>query len=335
MATFQSSSILSSSTCISSRSTQRGITRAAIHMPKFRINKLPKLPTTSTHLVLEELDFIRTKTEKYTVGPSPRINDDNVSNPMVMQKLYAIMEEVADRVEMHKNIGEQRNNWNSLLLTSINTITLAAATMAGIATSSAAGAPLMPLKLSSALMYLAATGMLLIMNKIQPSQLAEEQRNAARLFKQLHCQIQTLISIGNPTAGDVNEAMGRVLALDKAYPLPLLGVMLEKFPSTVKPAVWWPQSQQKQVKGVGVLQIERNGWNENLENEMREISGVLKRKDKDDYLRLGEKALKLNKVLATSGPLLTGLAAAGAAFVGPTAHGSLAAVIITMPLACK
>ncbi|KAM7506275.1 hypothetical protein LguiB_005179 [Lonicera macranthoides] len=313
--------ILSSSTCISSH-TQRGITRAAIHMPKFRINKislLPKLATRSTDLVL---DFTRTKTEKYTVNPSPRINDNNVSDPIVTQKLFAIMEEVADRVEMHKNIGEQRNNWNSLLLTSINTITLAAATMAGIAASSAVSAPLMPLKLSSTLLYLAATGMLLIMNKIQPSQLAEEQRNAARLFNQLHGQIQTLISIGNPTAGDVNESMERVLALDKAYPLPLLGIMLEKFPSSVEPAVWWPQSQQKQVKRVGV-KMDKNGWNENLENEMREISGVMKRKDKDDYLRLGEKALKLNKVLAISGPLLTGLAAVGAAFLGPTASSKI------------
>ncbi|KAL2495417.1 Uncharacterized protein Fot_39174 [Forsythia ovata] len=53
-----------------------------------------------------------------------------------MAKLYAILEAVADRVEMHKNIGEQRSNWNSLLLTSINALTLAAATMTGIAATS-------------------------------------------------------------------------------------------------------------------------------------------------------------------------------------------------------
>ncbi|GMP79599.1 hypothetical protein CsSME_00035081 [Camellia sinensis var. sinensis] len=34
--------------------------------------------------------------------------------------------------------------------------------------------------------------------------------------------------------------MEKVLALDQAYPLPLLGVMLEKFPLTFEPAVWWP-----------------------------------------------------------------------------------------------
>ncbi|KAA8520104.1 hypothetical protein F0562_014360 [Nyssa sinensis] len=97
--------------------------------------------------------------------------------------------------------------------------------MAGIAATTASmGAPLVALKLSSNLLYLAATGMMLIMNKIQPSQLAEEQRNAARLFKQLHGQIQTTIKIGTPTMADMTEFMDKVLALDKAYPLLLLGL---------------------------------------------------------------------------------------------------------------
>lgn len=106
---------------------------------------------------------------------------------MVIAKLYAIMEAVADRVEMHKNIGAQRDNWNHLFLTSINAITLAAATMAGLAGAiGVTGSPTVALKIASTMLYLAATGMLVVMNKIQPSQLGEEQRNAARLFKQLY-----------------------------------------------------------------------------------------------------------------------------------------------------
>ncbi|KAL2501234.1 putative F-box protein [Forsythia ovata] len=81
----------------------------------------------------------------------------------------------------------------------------------------------MALKLLSTVMYLSVIGMLSIMNKIQPSQLAEEQRNATRLFKQLHNQIQTIIEIGNPTTSDVKEMMKKLLALDKAYSLSLLG----------------------------------------------------------------------------------------------------------------
>ncbi|XP_060193454.1 probable F-box protein At4g22030 [Lycium barbarum] len=60
---------------------------------------------------------------------------------------------------------------------------------------------------------------------------------------------------------------------------------------------------------------------------MREIMGVLGRKDQEEYIRLGEKALKLNKVLALSGPLLTGLAAIGSAFAGHSTHGSWAAML--------
>nr|GFC45774.1 probable F-box protein At4g22030 [Tanacetum cinerariifolium] len=52
-----------------------------------------------------------------------------------------------------------------------------------------------------------------------------------------------------------------------------------------------------------------------LEENMREITRVLEVKDKDDYLRLGDKALKLNKGLAIVGPLLTGLGAVGSAFL--------------------
>ncbi|KAE9461662.1 hypothetical protein C3L33_06433, partial [Rhododendron williamsianum] len=93
-----------------------------------------------------------TQFEKFS--PSPKASD-----PMAIEKLYAIMEAVADRVEMHKNIGEQRNNWNNLLLTSINSITLTASLMTGVAAMGAGGAPLVALKLSSTLLYLAATGM--------------------------------------------------------------------------------------------------------------------------------------------------------------------------------
>ncbi|RVW45930.1 putative F-box protein [Vitis vinifera] len=167
-------------------------------------------------------------------------------------------------------------------------------------------------------MYLAATGMLVVMNKIQPSQLVEESAMLRGCFKQLHGQIQRTLSCGTPTSNDVEEAMEKVLALDKAFPLPLLGAMLDKFPKTVEPAVWWPQHRQRQERHSG--RTDGNGWSVELEEEMREVVGVLKRKDTEDYLRLGKIALKVNKILAISGPLLTGLSACGTAFVG-SSHG--------------
>ncbi|KAL8112822.1 putative F-box protein At4g22030 [Apium graveolens] len=320
-AAIQSSSFLCS---------QRRIAKASINIPKLNISSVafPKLQ--NSRGLVHDLELIRNNgyTKPITEKASPLSSPATpyVSDPIVITKLYAIMDAVADRVEMHKNICEQRNNWNSLLLTAINTITLSAATMAGIAATATLGSPLLALKMSSTLMYLAATGMLVIMNKIQPSQLAEEQRNATRLCKQLHNQIQTLIAIGNPTARDVDEALEKVLAIDRAFPLPLLGKMIEKFPASVEPTVWWPKHRRGQLKGEQI-KSNGNGWSEKMEEQMKEIVGVLNKNDKADYLRLGEKALKINKVMAKAGPLLTGIAAVGSAFVGSPSHGSWAVVL--------
>ncbi|GFZ03264.1 F-box protein with a domain protein [Actinidia rufa] len=320
MASIRAPSLMGSSVYSASRSQRETMIRATINMPKLRNGNLSlDLPKLKARGLVEDLEL-------RTIGYTNTAANAKVSDPMVIAKLYTIMEAIADRVEMHKNIGEQRNTWNSLLLTSVNTITLTASMMTGVAAMSGAGAPLLALKLSSTLLFLAATGMLFVMNKIQPSQLAEEQRNAARLFKQLHEEIHTTVSIGAPTLEDVKDAMDKVLALDKAYPLPLLGVMLEKFPKTVEPARWWPEKKQRQVKRLGGRK-NNNGWDSKLEEEMREINTVLKRKDEEDYLRLGEKALKLNKALAISGPLLTGLAAVGSSLVGTSSCGSWAIVL--------
>ncbi|XP_058726668.1 probable F-box protein At4g22030 [Vicia villosa] len=336
MASMLKTSVVTSCSLTSSKR----VINAAIHLPKLPNISLPptKIQTSRKQL----LDHQQLILEKYNNNKNNTqiLHDqqqENSTNSKVIVQLYAVLEAVSDRVEMHQNIGEQRNNWNNLLLNSINMITLTATTMSGVAAvTSGEGAPLLALKLSSALLFSAATGLLLIMNKIQPSQLTEEQRNATRLFKQLQTQIQTTIAIGNPTEDDVKGAMEKVLALDKAYPLPLLGAMLEKFPAKYEPAVWWPSKKGKtQSKKMGKMD---NGWSEELEMEMREVVEVIKRKDAEDYDRLGNIALKINKSLAIAGPLLTGMAAIGSSFIGngsslaafvPLLAGSLAAAVNT------
>ncbi|KAG6641723.1 probable F-box protein At4g22030 [Carya illinoinensis] len=332
--TLQASALLlpsSSSSCCCSRKIN-----AVIHVPKLPKApfSVPKIPT--NRKLIDELKNIRVDGFTNTIPVLQNINfttassaDDikaQDSTAFATTQLYALLEAVADRVEMHANIGKQRDNWNTLLLNSINMMTLTAATMAGVAAIGGAGMPLLALKLSSTLLFSAATGMLLVMNKIQPSQLAEEQRNATRLFKQLQSQIETMLDLGATTEEDVKGVMERVLALDQAYPLPLLGAMLDKFPAKFEPASWWPSNQllQKKTKSHGRKQREENGWSEELEVEMREIVEVVKRKDSKDYERLGNLVLKINKVLSISGPLLTGIAAVGSAFVG---NGSWAAIV--------
>ncbi|XP_061336967.1 probable F-box protein At4g22030 [Gastrolobium bilobum] len=311
------------------------------------INCSFSVPKASTRNLVEELDRSKVKA-KAPLEKNDNIkilhdhDDDDLFNSTdskANMQLYAVLEAVADRIEMHNNVAEQRDNWNTLLLNSINMITLTASTMAGVAsTGSCVGASLLAMKLSSALLFSSATGMLLVMNKIQPSQLAEEQRNATRLFKQIQTQIKRTIAIGDPSEGDVRDAMERVLALDKAYPLPLLGAMLEKFPAKFEGASWWPKSRLNNDKlHANKMEIKNNnGWNEELETEMREVIKVVKRKDMEDYERLGNLVLKINKTLAISGPLLTGIAAVGSVFAGddqscvalvPVLAGALATVV--------
>ncbi|MED6172706.1 hypothetical protein PIB30_052439 [Stylosanthes scabra] len=308
----------SSSLTLISSSMRRN---AAIHVP----NKLPIFPSSLPKTNLLNHKLINGSTTNNQLSEKILLTTHEDQSNKVVVELYAVLEAVADRIEMHQNVADQRDNWNTLLFNSINMITLTATTMAAVATTTE---PLLALKLSSALLFSAATGMLLIMNKLQPSQLTEEQRNATRYFKQIQSEIQTKLALGNATKEDVKSAMEKVLALDKAFPLPLLGVMLEKFPSKFEPAVWWPSTQFQRKSNKKSQNKNMNGWSEDLEMGLREIVQVVKKKDSEDYERLGNIALKMNKALAIAGPLLTGIAAAGSAFVGN--NNSCAAMVTLM-----
>ncbi|CAI8583431.1 unnamed protein product [Vicia faba] len=328
MASLHVSSVLSSSGTI---------IKSSFHVPK-----LPKIisiapRTRPSRKLFEELNGQLTHTipiiiQQNDFHSSNKSSLSPSSKTKTITQLYAVLESVSDRIEMHQNIAQQRDNWNTLLLNSINMITLTASAMAGIAAISGSGASLLALKLSSALLFSASTGMLVIMNKIQPSQLAEEQRNATRLFKQLKSHIETTIALGNPTDKYVKNTIKKVLALDRAYPLPLLGVMIEKFPQKYEPANWWPAKnsprrsnrQNNETKEKG---WKKNGWNEGLESEVKDVLEVMKRKDMEDYERLGNLVLKVNKTLAIAGPLLTGIAAVGSTFVG---QGSWTSIVPVM-----
>ncbi|XP_073140124.1 probable F-box protein At4g22030 [Henckelia pumila] len=316
MATFRpSTSTISSVTCLTKF-------RACIHTHQ----RLRETNISISHYSNKDHSVVglnKQKNRTLVIKTNPERTERSRPNSSLVEELYAIMDIVADRVEMHKNIGEQRNNWNHLLLTSVNSMTATAAIMAGIAAGTETGSALMPLKLSSAVLYLGATGILIIINKIQPSQLAEEQRNASRLFKQLHAEISSNIALKRTNSKDVGRITDKVLALDKAYPLPLLGVMLDKFPERVEPAVWWPKHMDQSRDSETTVKGAENGWSQELEEEMREILSVLRRKDDAEYIKLGKIVLNINKILAVCGPMLTGLAATGVSFIGSSSLGSI------------
>jgi Petal formation-expressed len=247
-------------------------------------------------------------------------------NGLLLAKLQTIAETVADRAEMHDIIGRQRNNWNHLFLHSINSFALSASLMTGISTS--LPTHVFAFKLSSMLLLSAAAGMMFLVNKIQPSQLAEEQRNATRLWKQLGREIDLMLNKRSQlTKYAVNLMMDKVLALDKAYPLPLLPGMLEKFPEHVEPTCWWPKQENKEKKLLkNEEKCEGNGWNQELEEAMKGLNNVLKMKDESFYIELANLVLGINKGLAVSGPVIAGLAAIAAGFVDSSIGGSWAPI---------
>ncbi|XP_020574991.1 probable F-box protein At4g22030 [Phalaenopsis equestris] len=308
----------------------RGRWGANLHAPVGPKIKPLFLPSLQSLIPFHELSTLR---EMSTVDNDKLATQkEEQENGLITTKLLAIAETAAERAEMHAIIGEQRNNWNHLFLHSINSITLAASLMAAIGSMTEAEASV-SLNLSSAVLFTSAAGLMLLVNKIQPSQLAEEQRNATRLFKQLERSIHATLSLGagNLSESDVAEAMDKVLALQKAYPLPLLPGMLEKFPKVVEPTRWWPKQRQPRRKQV----LGRNGWSSEKEEEMRGVLRVLKAKDEKQYVSLGQLVLNINKFLSFAGPLLAGVAAAstiggnhgsGLAVVG----GALAAVVNTL-----
>jgi hypothetical protein len=237
-----------------------------------------------------------------------------------VEKLRAVAEAAADRAEMHDIIGRQRDNWNHLLVHSTNSLALAGSLMAALAPAAALQASAGVL-LATTAVTMAATG------KIQPSQLAEEQRNATRLWRQLERHVRAAIDQrpASVTDADVQEAVGRVLALDAAYPLPLLPGMLEKFPKAIEPARWWPrrraqQQQQPKLRSSNSKSSARrgnnNGWSKDLEDEMRGVLRVLRAKDEQQYLKFGNLVLTVNRGLSVAGPALAAAAALATAFVG-------------------
>uniref|UniRef100_A0A0E0JXJ3 F-box protein n=1 Tax=Oryza punctata TaxID=4537 RepID=A0A0E0JXJ3_ORYPU len=260
-----------------------------------------------------------------------------------VEKLRAVAEAAADRADMHDIIGRQRDNWNHLLLHSNNSLLLAASVMAALAP--AAAPTMVALKVSAGVLLASAAVTMASVNKIQPSQLAEEQRNATRLWRQLERDVRATLAPAT-TKADVHDAMDRVLALDAAYPLPLLPVMLDKFPKAVEPARWWPPTKKQQQRvpiinapkvtatngaaGRRATAMAGNGWTQELEEEMRGILRVIKAKDENEYVSVGKLVLALNKRLAVAGPALAGTAALAAAFIGSGEAGAWASGVAVL-----
>ncbi|KAJ1278614.1 hypothetical protein BS78_04G092300 [Paspalum vaginatum] len=267
-ASTSTSSTASSSAATRPRRSTAAPCRAALRVPNGRLQA-----AAAAGLALEWVDAAA------AVAP-PTTADGTAA-----ERLRLVAEAAADRAEMHDIIGRQRDNWNHLLLHSTNSLALAASALAALAPGGAPAAASAGALLATAAVTMAAV------NTVQPSQLAEEQRNATRLWRQLErdarAALEHRVVVGE---ADVEAAVDRVLALDAAYPLPLLPGMLEKFPK----------------------------------EEMRGLLRVLRAKDEHQYLAAGKLVLRANRALAVAGPALAGAGAVAAAAASIGAGGSWA-----------
>ncbi|GLJ47906.1 hypothetical protein SUGI_1011470 [Cryptomeria japonica] len=140
--------------------------------------------------------FIRPLTQSHMDQDKDEDDDDEE---------MVVAAEAADRAEMHDVLAQQRDGFNKLLLPSLTNITLAALILQALPNNDTNN-------VVATLLYGFSTALMCGVSKMQPSQLAEEQRIAARLFRQLNTDIHTNLALPPYKA---------VLALDEAYPLPV------------------------------------------------------------------------------------------------------------------
>ncbi|MCO5552766.1 hypothetical protein L7F22_006283 [Adiantum nelumboides] len=113
---------------------------------------------------------------------------------LLAAELQLLANAASDRAEMHSILAQQRDNWNKLFQGTLTSTSLAACVLSGLATSHNAGLCSLPALLLNA----GTAAMMAVINQFQPSQLAEEQRTAARLFRKLANDIHSALQVSPP-----------------------------------------------------------------------------------------------------------------------------------------
>ncbi|KAF8414104.1 hypothetical protein HHK36_002103 [Tetracentron sinense] len=238
MTTLQSSTLVCSS-------ASREI-RATLQAPKLRHLSMPSLPMRD--FLVEELNRRSVDTQ-----PLPQIEmklklllltsteNDGTSSSTVISELYAHHGEFCDRVEMqHQKSGIRRDNWNPTSFSHpLMQSRVAAATMAAS---------------QQAVEWVSTPGPQLALIYLKTTKCLRE------VVQALHGRFKLrLPPLRTPTPMALKDAMAKVLALDKAYPLPLLGTCLTNSLQR-KAAVWWPKLREPaEPEGLGGKTREMGG----------------------------------------------------------------------------
>ena len=252
----------------------------------------------------------RTKTSNWPSSlPSPSspsehnwkgwIDEQGHENPGFVAELRNISIAAQDRSEMHAILGVQRDNWNKLCLPTVTMATIGAAILAAMN-----GAPqALSMSVAACLLNGGATGFMLLANKFQPSQLAEEQRTAARFFKMLAKGIESTLLIDPRLREDalvyLENNLARLEALDTAFPLHLTPDGIEKFPKIVRPSALSPPVDLSEPE---MPANNRNGWTDAITEDLKATAEKIKTSDLENYLRATREKENQNMRLAIVAP---------------------------------
>lgn len=254
-----------------------------------------------TSMKEDPLQFWETHEAIQPSGESGRALEAD-DDQMLLTELRLLANAAADRAQMHNILAQQRDNWNKLFQRFLTMATMTATVLAGL------NGQQHSLSLSLPAFFLDAGSafMMAVINQFQPSQLAEEQRTAFRLFTKLVNDIEYALLVSpalrQDTAALLQDSQRRLQALDRAYPMELTPGGLEKFPSRVVPPVLSNQPINASVPAK-VAQCEVNGWNESISRDLSEVATLLHDSDVAKYVSWAQNVVKVNKCLAVAAPL--------------------------------
>ena len=238
-------------------------------------------------------------------------------------ELRLLANAASDRAQMHAILAQQRDNWNKLFQ---GTLTLASFTACLLAALSASTHNVSPsLSVPALLLNAGCAAVMSVVNYFQPSQLAEEQRNAARQFKRLEADVEYALQVAphlrQPYPTLLRDSQHRLQALDAAFPMPLTPGGLDKFPSKVTPPTllsvkpMYPANNElvptEQPTGLLLNGMhDMNAWDKRKCHDLQQLATRVHQSDTSMYVSWSENVVKVNKCLAIGAPLLAVSAAA-------------------------
>lgn len=287
---------LSTNIALKTRSRKAVVAPLAVHSTETgtQTNKWNPLPSPSSP---------RSPADRNTKG---WIDERGNQNPHLVAQLRNIALAASARADMHSTIGMQRDNWNKLCHTTVVTTTVAAAALAALN----GATPALPLSLTAFLLNLGTAGLMALAGKMQPSQLAEEQRSAANQCKSMAAEIEATLQIHPRLREDaqlyIEDKQARLRAVDAAYPLPLLPNGLPKFPSVVRPSVL---NTPVNLAEPEMAANDSNGWSPAIAEDLKRTAQKLREADVEIYLGWARKKERESLRLAVAAPALVGMAA--------------------------